>query len=168
VKPRIGNPVRLPFAQSSFTDVISLKAKHISHSGAMGAHGFLLCLQWVLRSKSRFSSRVVIGIDAKVVLHAAIKGRSSSPTLSSIIRSIAAHCLAGDLLLYPLYVPSESNPADAPSRGRRRRPPQRRSLQTTRHNHFDKRIRKLSKAWERFRETGMLGNGSSSTCSSSL
>ena len=40
-KPRLGNPVRLPFSQSSFTDVLSIKAKHITHSGAMEAHGLL-------------------------------------------------------------------------------------------------------------------------------
>ena len=43
-KERRGTPVRLPYAQSSFTDVISMKARHISHSGATEAHGVLLIM----------------------------------------------------------------------------------------------------------------------------
>ena len=119
---RHGTPVRLPFTKSSFTDVISLKAAHLVHSGALEAQGVLLGVQWIPRSRKRHGHRVIIAIDAKAVLGAVAKGRSSSATLSAIIRRIAAHCLAGGLLLYPIYVPSESNPADAPSRGVRKRP----------------------------------------------
>ena len=68
-------------------------------------------------------------VDAKAVLGAASKGRSSSPSLLRVMRAIGAHCLAGDLLLRLLYVPSEHNPSDGASRGKRRRPT---------HNKFDK------------------------------
>jgi len=122
LQKRRGQPIRLPFGKESFTDVLSLRAKVVSHSGAMEAHGLLLLVQWVLRSRARFSSRLIAGIDATAVLAAALKGRSSAGTLRGTMRSVGAHCLAGDLLLYPLWVPSRHNPADAPSRGHRRRP----------------------------------------------
>ena len=100
-RPRCGTPVRLPFDMDSFTDVLSIKARSINHSGAMEAHALLLLIKWLLRVKARFNSRVVVGIDAQVILHAAAKGRTSAPTLQHIFRSIAAHCLVGGLMLYP-------------------------------------------------------------------
>jgi hypothetical protein len=125
---RVGEPTTLPFSKNSFTDVLSVKAKMVQHSGAMEAHAVLLLVQWALRSTSRFNRRLLVLIDAKAVLYAVLKGRSSAPTLKPVIRRLAAHCLAGDLLLYPLYVPSENNPADGPSRGLRRRPELRRTI----------------------------------------
>jgi len=124
---RTGSPVRLPFSMESFTDVLSIKATTTSHSGGMEAHAVLLMIQWLLRSTTRFSSRAVVGIDATAVLAAMLKGRSSAPTLRRPVRAVAAHCLAGDLLLLPLWVPSRFNPADKPSRGVRRRPAVRRA-----------------------------------------
>ena len=64
----------------------------------------------------------VAGVDARAVLFAILKGRSSAPTLRRPLRAIAAHVLAGNLLIYPFWVPTEHNPADGPSRGKRRRP----------------------------------------------
>ena len=127
-KERRGTPVRLPFAQADFVDILNIKAKHISHAGAMEAEAVLLAIKWVIRSSSRFATRLVLGVDAKAVLHAIMKGRSSAPSLTRIIKAIAAHCLAANLLVHPIYIPSESNPADGPSRGVRKRPPGRRLL----------------------------------------
>ena len=64
-------------------------------------------------------------IDAKAILAATAKGRSGAPGFKQILRSIGAHLLAGNLLIYPLNIPSEDNPRDAPSRGKwfRRRVP---------------------------------------------
>ena len=89
-KPRQGTPVRLPFSMDSFTDVLSIKARHISHSGAMEAHALLLLIKWILRARTRFNTRVLVGIDALAILYAVSKGRTSAPTLQKIARSIAA------------------------------------------------------------------------------
>ena len=56
-------------------------------------------------------------VDAKAVLAAAAKGRASAPTFTHQVRKLAALAVAGDLLLKYIYIPSEDNPADAPSRG---------------------------------------------------
>ena len=67
---------------------------------------------------------MVLLVDAQAVLGAVAKGRSSSPSLQREIMRIAALQLVGGILLKLVYVPSEDNPADAPSRGvvRRWRP----------------------------------------------
>ena len=121
-KAAYGSPVELRAKLGDFTPVLSLKARRLAHSGELEAHGLLLLTQWVARSAVRHSSRVVTAIDARAVLGAARKGRSSAPTLKRAIKRVAATCLAADLQLLTLWVPSAHNPADAPSRGKRPRP----------------------------------------------
>ena len=67
-------------------------------------------------------------VDAKAALCAVAKGRTNAPAFRPTLCSIDALLLATNTLLRPVYVPSEDNPADAPSRGRRRRPITRRVL----------------------------------------
>ena len=149
--------------------MLSIKAKHIAHSGAMEMQGLLLCVQWLLRSVARFSSRAVIGIDAKAVLYAVLKGRSSAPTFSPIVRRVAAHCLAGDLMIYPLYVPSESNAADAPSRGARKRPAVRREMQKPKWSRLKRHCHRLKRSWQHLVDCGMVPpTGNSESYASSI
>ena len=56
-------------------------------------------------------------MDAQAVLGAITKGRSSAERIRRDVSNVAALCLAGDILLRSVYVPSEDNPADEPSRG---------------------------------------------------
>jgi hypothetical protein len=107
----------MPFGKGAFKTVISAKRRFDGHSGALEAHGVALALKWLLRAPKRHSRRTVLLIDAQSVLGATAKGRSSAPTLRREVRHISALLLAGDLLYKPVYVPSEDNPADAPSRG---------------------------------------------------
>jgi uncharacterized membrane protein len=111
----------LGLTKSSFTTIVSAKALHRAHSGALEATAVVLLLRWLLRSKDKHAHRVVALVDAQAVLGAAAKGRTSAATLKREIRKIAALTLAGDFLMRYVYVPSEDNPADAPSRGVRRR-----------------------------------------------
>ena len=87
-----------------------------------------MSLRWLLRSASRHGKRIVMLIDAKAALCAVAKGRTNTPAFHKTLCSIDALLLASNLLLRPVYIPSEDNPADAPSRGRRRRPIDRRVL----------------------------------------
>ncbi|CAE7302251.1 unnamed protein product [Symbiodinium sp. CCMP2456] len=119
--PRSGTQHRLPFEEQQFRTLISCKARKPAHSGLLECHGVLLTLKWVSRSKARFHSRPVILVDAKVALGCISKGRSSARALRRVLRSTAAVCLACDLLPRLIYIPSESNPADGPSRGHPRR-----------------------------------------------
>ena len=97
--------------------MISCRTRHGGHPGLLEAHAIRLALEWVSRSVGRLGRRVVLLVDAKAVLGAVAKGRSSSQTLKRIIARISALCLATNTTLHLLYVPSEHNPADAPSRG---------------------------------------------------
>ena len=86
-------------------------------------------MRWLLRSTKRHAKRVVLMIDSKVAVGAISKGRSGSVSLNFFVRRVHCLCMAGGLRLHLLFVPTEHNPGDYPSRGvrlpgrRRRRPP---------------------------------------------
>ena len=77
-------------------------------------------LRWIARSSARHSCKIVALVDAQTVIGALAKGRTSSPSLRQEVRRVAALVLSADLFVKYIYVPSEDNPADAPSRGVRR------------------------------------------------
>ena len=114
---RKGTPHRLGLRKSAFSTVVCARAQHHAHSGTLEAGAITLLLKWLLRAPARHATRVPALVDALAVLGAATRGRSSAPTLRPEVRRIAALTLAGDFLMRYIYVPSEDNPADAPSRG---------------------------------------------------
>ena len=116
-KPRKGVMHSLPFSKSAFKTVVMSRANHKAHSGALESTGVALGLRWLLRSPKHHGKRAVFLIDAQAVLSAVNKGRSSAPSFRREIAHISALCLASDIMLKTIYVPSEDNPADEPSRG---------------------------------------------------
>ena len=116
-KDRLGVPHQLPFHKWQFRTAISAKAQHKAHSGNLEAHGLHTTLKWVLRKPANFHRRLVVLTDAKAVLGAATKGRTSASRVRGILRKIGSLLLATNSLLKLVYVPSEDNPADSPSRG---------------------------------------------------
>jgi len=141
---RLGDRARVPLRKAAFRPVISSKAKHNAHAGTLEAEGVALALRWILRSTARHRRRTLLLVDAKAVLGAVARGRSSAPSLRRAVTRVAALCLGGDLLLHLVYVPSEDNPADAPSRGKR---PARRSAASPvpaswqpRHDHLKRKV----------------------------
>ena len=117
---RLGSPHRLPQTQLDFKTVMSAKAKWTAHSGVLEAHAHLLALRWLARQPKKHHRKIPFLIDAKAVIGAAAKGRSSARALRTILRAAASLCLASDLLPRLEHIPSESNPADKPSRGLRK------------------------------------------------
>ena len=117
-KSRPGCVFRLPLTMGDFKPVFSIKAKELAHSGVLELEAVKLGLLRYTRCARRHSHRGVIMVDARAVGGALQKGRTSAGTLKRGIRSIAALSLACDLKLSFPYLPSESNPADFPSRGR--------------------------------------------------
>ncbi|CAE7263216.1 unnamed protein product, partial [Symbiodinium necroappetens] len=116
---RLGQPHRLRFSQADFVTVMSCKAKGQAHSGVLEAHAYLLSLKWIARKAANHHHKAALLLDAKVVVGAASKGRSSARALRTVLTAAAATTLAADLLPRIVYIPSESNPADGPSRGKR-------------------------------------------------
>ena len=127
-KSRLGTPHQLQIRPEDFWDVLSIRAERREHPGILELKGVLLGLRWVLRSRARFNSRLLFLIDAKAALSAVAKGRTGSPAFDGTLCSIMSLLLATGCLMRAIYIPSEDNPADHPSRGRRRRPPGRRVL----------------------------------------
>ena len=68
-------------------------------------------------------SRVVNLCDSRVVVGCFGKGRSSSRSLNHKLRSCVPWLLTSDLQLVNLWVPTDKNPADFPSRGKQIPPP---------------------------------------------
>jgi len=116
-RPRIGTPVRLGIGKRHFHSVISCRARHFEHSGSLELKAVLLAFRWLARSSKFHSRRLVMLIDAKAALCACAKGRSGSPVFRKTLLRIAAFTLSLSLLPRFLYIPSEDNPADDPSRG---------------------------------------------------
>ncbi len=52
------------------------------------------------RAERGAKSWLLVGIDAKA--NAVLKGRSSGPTLAAVVRRLAAHALAGGLMIYEI------------------------------------------------------------------
>lgn len=86
------------------------------HIGVREARAFTTGLRWVLSHPSSLGRRVVILSDSSNVVGAVSKGRSSSFQLLRCLRHISALLLAGGLYVSVIWVPTESNPADEPSR----------------------------------------------------
>ena len=87
------------------------------HINVLELRALLTGLRWVLSFPSSAGCRVVMLMDSAVVVGAVSKGRSSSYSLLVLLRRLSALCLAGGLIICPVWIPSESNPADGPSRG---------------------------------------------------
>ena len=68
------------------------------------------CAEW-----SR-SQRVIVSVDSGVVKGAVRKFRSSSRRLNSVLRRRAALCLAANVNVEVLWIPTWANPSDTPSR----------------------------------------------------
>ncbi|CAE7362247.1 PDE9A [Symbiodinium pilosum] len=103
-----------------FSDVFSVRSKFSAHINVLEGEAFVLFLKWLLRSTRHHSTRVVVLLDSAVFLGAAAKGRSSSQ-LNRLLRKAASLTMAGNLQLHLVFVPSSENPADYPSRGKRKR-----------------------------------------------
>ena len=129
-KPRgksLGTPHLTPFRVHDFGTIFSYRLTDNEHINLREAHAILFYLQWLLRSVGRRSRRVILLVDSLVAVGAMQKGRSGSAALNLLVRRAHCLCMAGDLRLHIVFIPTEHNPADFPSRGeripgRRRRP----------------------------------------------
>ena len=160
---------RLPLRKRAFQHVLSIRAKYYAHSGALEADALTLGLNWLSRTAGNHAKRIVILLDAKALLGACRKGRSSAPTLRRSLRRSAAVSIACDWRTHFHYIPSESMPADVPSRGIRTRPAIRRRVLKLKRGRkltrLERRIQNLEAAYTHLRSCGMLLSSSSGTSS---
>jgi len=116
-KLRKGTEFRLPVYSAEFKTLISKRARRSDHSGALEAEAVILGLRRLFRGSKACRHRFLFLVDAQAVQGALQGGRSSAPTLRRCVARAAALMLAADARPRFAYLPSESNPADAPSRG---------------------------------------------------
>ena len=90
---------------------------------------FMSGVKWLLRSAKRIGKRQMFLIDSRVVLGAARKGRSSFLQLAYFMRKLSVLLMFSGTTTHCLYIPTEFNPADGPSRGHKRK--RRKSLSST-------------------------------------
>jgi hypothetical protein len=116
--PRIGKLTRLRQNRSDFRTIICSKARFKEPSGALETTAIVLALRWVAKQPRMHGQRHPLLVDALAPRCAITRGRSSAPTLRRGTRQVQALALAANLSLSLVYIPSESNPADTPSRGK--------------------------------------------------
>jgi hypothetical protein len=101
---------------SHWTTLISYPWNTPEHINSLEFRALLAAIRWAASHPSGFNARVTAFTDSQVVFFAASKGRSSSRALYHRMRSLAAYLLAFGIRLRLTWIPSELNPADAPSR----------------------------------------------------
>ena len=106
-----------PFKTQDFGTIFSYRLTDDEHINLREARAVLFYLQWLLRSVGRRSRRVILLVDSKVTVGAMQKGRSGSAALNLLVRQAHCLCMAGGLRLHIVFIPTEHNPADYPSRG---------------------------------------------------
>ena len=116
-KPRAGRCLRLPLRHRDFKVILKCRARRAGHSGGLEAAAVVLALRRLGRRACWHQHRGSFLVDAQAVLYALQKGRSSAGTLRWPVRKAGALSLACGWRWRYCYLPSESNPADAPSRG---------------------------------------------------
>ena len=91
-----------------------------SHNNGIESLAILAELKARSRNSRNFSTVYVNLVDSQVVLSIFTKRRTSLSLLQRVIRRANSLCLASNLMPVFLYVRSELNLADAPSRGKNR------------------------------------------------
>jgi hypothetical protein len=76
----------------------------------------LHALRWLLSKPHSIGSRLLLLLDSAVCYFGLRKGRSGASSLHLVLRQISALCLSSGISILPLWIPSEWNPADKPSR----------------------------------------------------
>ena len=110
----------MPVDADAFHDVLFIEWKHNERAEVVELRALIAGVRWLLRKQSRLRKRQLFLLDSRVVLGASKKGRSNSPALAFLMKRLAAMLLISGTLPHFLYIPTEYNPADAPSRGYKR------------------------------------------------
>ncbi|CAE7407977.1 unnamed protein product, partial [Symbiodinium sp. CCMP2592] len=99
-----------PFRKRQHINILELEVIHREYSD--------------LVSQVKGGLRCVNLTDSRVVLGAVAKGRSSSRNLNRVLRRCLALSLAGQKILYNVWVSTHANPSDFPSRFKQIPPPE--------------------------------------------
>jgi hypothetical protein len=87
-----------------------------SHINTLEMEALNTAVRWLCSMPSCLGTRVISLVDSQVVFYIVRKGRTSSPACIRATQRLAATLLATGIQLFPVWIPSKTNPADAPSR----------------------------------------------------
>lgn len=156
---------------SDFKTIFSVRCKPGLHASCVEMGALDLTLRNITRHSRGHKKRITVLTDSLAVLYSVRKGRTSAPNLVPGMR-VAALVLACDLKLRMAYIPSRWNPADADSRGQKRRSEKSRSERGARLSHTERRLHELSRSVRRLIACGHMtppdaASRWTSSCSSS-
>jgi hypothetical protein len=89
------------------------------HINVLELHSVLAAIRWALRTPSfthAAGTRIIVLVDNSVSVSVLLKGRARSRALQSVMRVLMAHMLVANFSILPIWIPSQANPADRPSR----------------------------------------------------
>jgi hypothetical protein len=95
--------VSSPWGRDAHINILELEALHLG-------------LLWCASRPTLTGARLPVLVDSSAAYYIARKGRSSTGRLLTVFRRCSAVALAMAASLTPMWIPSELNPADAPSR----------------------------------------------------
>ena len=104
-----------------FQAKFSVPAKHKDNAPTLEATAFVLASRRITRSTKHHGHRHVFLLDAKALIFALRKGRSSSAAFKTQLQKAGALHVCGDVQAVFGYIPTACNPGDPSSRGVRAR-----------------------------------------------
>jgi Reverse transcriptase (RNA-dependent DNA polymerase) len=110
------DPNRIRAPRVAWTVTCSYRWAWREHINILEARAMACAVRYLSPRSKASGSRALLLCDSAVVTHAVNKGRSSAYRLLVQLRRIQAHALAYHVYLDVLWIPSEINPADGPSR----------------------------------------------------
>lgn len=115
VLPPVADRVREFVSSRPWRVVLSYPWRHETHINELEAAAILIAVRW-FATQQPCCRRVLLLSDSAVFLGVLATGRSSASPMMRYARHVGAVLLAHDLDLNLVHVPTDSNPADAPSR----------------------------------------------------
>ena len=111
-------PSLLPILSSPSRVIVSSRWRDPEHITILELRAVQTALRWASSRPALRDSRLLLLVDSAPSVCSINKGRSSSRKIAvnRRLRSIAALALAAGMTLSCRWIPSASNPADAPSR----------------------------------------------------
>jgi len=106
----------IPAEWWKWSTVLSFPWAEAESINMLEARALLHALRWRARSQFFVGSRCIHLLDSQVCLGALRKWRSPSPAFNRVVTRISSVILASSCKVVFVYVPTESNPADVPSR----------------------------------------------------
>lgn len=104
------------FERHKFRVAIASHWKYKGHINSLELEALLLATRHARRSSVTALTRVQFGLDSTVALGIASKGRSSSCDLNWVSRKLCAQFIFGGIQSSYFWIPTDSMPADEPSR----------------------------------------------------